>query len=197
MLHLLRSLLCVAVFLGCVASLSAAELVQQVPEHDAIAAELRKLQAVPIRVPPEAADDEKRTQQIAALTALHKRAIKARDRSLEMEIATEVARLGVTLPMTQILEPKALVHPTTHATYYLESDGRTVTAISPEGKILWHRDPLRDAGIGPYRVAKPVIISFNFADKTDQPKALSIGYNSSQFGMLDLATGKFEFHGQN
>jgi hypothetical protein len=176
---------------------SHAEMVQQAPDHEAITAELRKLQAVPIRVPAVATEDALRAQQIAALRGLHERATKGRDRTLAIEIATELARLGVTLPFGEILEPKALVHPTTHIIYYLESDGRTVSAISPEGKVLWHRDPLRDAGIGPYRYAKPMINGFMFADKSPEPKALSIGYNSTQFGLLDLATGNFEFHGQN
>ena len=29
--------------------------------------------------------------------------------------------------------------------FYVESDGRHVSAISPEGKILWSRDPFLDA----------------------------------------------------
>jgi hypothetical protein len=178
--------------------MAAAELVQRSPDHEAITAELHKLQAVPIRVPPVAAEDELRSQQIAALRDLYARASKnGGDRTLAGEIAVELRRLGVTLPHEEILQPKALVHPTTHIIYYLESDGRTVSAISPDGKILWQRDPLRDAGIGPYRVAKPVINGFLFADKSPQPTALSIGYNSSQFGLLDLGTGDFQFHGQN
>ena len=197
MIALPPSLICLAAMLTLL-GVAAAEPVQRAPDHEAITAELRKLQAVPIRVPPVATEDELRAQQIAALRALYARASKSGgDRTLAAEIAAELRRLGVTLPYEETLQPKALVHPTTHVIYYLESDGRTVSAISPEGKILWHRDPLRDAGIGPYRYAKPVINGFIFADKTPEPKALSIGYTSTQFGLLDLATGDFEFHGQN
>ncbi|HEV7404429.1 MAG TPA: hypothetical protein VGO11_15925 [Chthoniobacteraceae bacterium] len=196
MIALIRFCLGLAVFV-CLLCHASAQTVMRAPDHEAISAELRKLQAVPIRVPAVAAEDDLRTQQIAALRALYERATKGKDRTLAGEIAAELRRLGVILPYEESLQPKALVHPTTHVVYYLESDGRTVSAISPEGKILWHRDPLRDAGVGPYRYAKPVINGFIFADKTPEPKALSIGYNSSQFGLLDLATGDFRFQGQN
>lgn len=146
----LRPFIAFAMLLTLICPVSA-EVVMRAPDHEAITAELRKLQAVAIRVPAVPAEDQLRAQQVTALRALYDRATKGKDRTLAGEIAAELRRLGVTLPYEDSLQPKALVHPTTHVVYYLESDGRTVSAIAPDGKVLWHRDPLRDAGIGPYR----------------------------------------------
>jgi hypothetical protein len=40
-------------------------------------------------------------------------------------------------------------------TLYVETDGRHVSAISRDGKLLWTKDPYKDADIPPYRTEKP------------------------------------------
>lgn len=42
-------------------------------------------------------------------------------------------------------------------TFYVESDGRHVTAIDASGKIVWTRNPFVDANMCPYRSAHPYI----------------------------------------
>lgn len=95
--------------------------------------------------------------------------------------------------------------------FYVESDGRHVSAISPDGKILWSRDPFLDAHLEHYRTDTPRIIYLSEVDKTDEPhqwivnfmahkgisKFVCITYNSSQSGCLDFKTGDFTFLGQN
>jgi hypothetical protein len=76
---------------------------------------------------------------------------------------------------------------------YVETDGRHVVAISPEGKILWRKDPFIDAGLMPYRMARPTI-SFIGAGRDG---TIGIRFNSSQSGTMDIATGAFTFDGQD
>ena len=82
--------------------------------------------------------------------------------------------------------PKSVQDPKTKVTFYLESDGRHVAAISPQGKILWIRDVIFEAGLKPYRVAHPVIDSFFL----DGGSMVHCGTDSSQIIELDRATGK-------
>jgi hypothetical protein len=125
----------------------------------------------------------------------------------------------------QRVEPKMLMDPRTHITYKLDSDGRHVTATAPSGKVLWAHDAFNDYGLEPYRVTKPVIMVFKlsagsqeevdasrehvppsavaydeqvFRQRQDYSKRfIEVTFNSSQFGDIDAATGKFTFLGQN
>lgn len=78
--------------------------------------------------------------------------------------------------------------------FYVESDGRHITAFSSEGTLLWRKNPFEDANLWPYRVSKPIIVS---VEDFPESNILLIRYNSSQFGSLNKATGKFTFGGQN
>ncbi len=92
---------------------------------------------------------------------------------------------------------------------YVESDGRHVTAISKEGKILWLKNPFQDAGLKPYRVDYPQIIYIGPPQKwmlqsledEDRENAkyifIGIDFNSSQFGVINLSNGQFTFMGQD
>ena len=79
--------------------------------------------------------------------------------------------------------------------YYVESDGRHVSAIDPDGKILWNVDPFMDAGLKPYRFPKPVIVYVGKSNIDED--SISISFDSSQFGDLDKKTGKFRFRGND
>jgi hypothetical protein len=83
---------------------------------------------------------------------------------------------------------------------YVETDGRHVVAISQDGRILWRRDPFVDAGLEPYRGPHPTII-FVGSGCALRPeyigKAFCLSFSSSQFGVMDIGTGKFTFLGQN
>src|SRR5262249_10957891 len=41
---------------------------------------------------------------------------------------------------------------------YAETDGRHVSAINFDGRVLWTRNPFVDAHLKPYRVAEPKIV---------------------------------------
>jgi len=95
--------------------------------------------------------------------------------------------------------------------FYVESDGRHVTAISPEGRILWCRDPFSGAHLEHYRTDTPRIVLIDEIAGDDEPhqwivkamaskgisKFICITFNSSQCGCLDFKTGDFTFLGQN
>ncbi len=85
--------------------------------------------------------------------------------------------------------------------FYLESDGRHVAAISPDGKLLWNRDPFADAHLEFYRTDKPQIVRIGkpIARMTrgTTNRVILINYNSTQTGTLDMQTGKFEYLGQD
>jgi hypothetical protein len=86
---------------------------------------------------------------------------------------------------------------------YVETDGRHVVAISPDGKILWRKDPFVDAGLEPYREPHPTIVFIGSSGRGCALRAESIGkvfclsFSSSQFGVVDIVTGKFTPEGQN
>ena len=86
-------------------------------------------------------------------------------------------------------------------TFYVESDGRHVAALNAEGKILWHRDPFVEAKLEPYRFERPVIVFIGQPHPTSiedrKGKFIAISFNSSQFGILDVATGNFTFLGND
>src|SRR5262249_36881652 len=71
--------------------------------------------------------------------------------------------------------------------FYVESDGRHVTAINSEGKILWTRNPFEDARLTPYRNPFPRIIYIGPATDWTPPNKTEqfffIRFDSSQSGM--------------
>lgn len=94
--------------------------------------------------------------------------------------------------------------PASGVIFYVETDGRHVSGISPNGKLLWTRDPFREAGLEPYRVPYPRIYAIGSAEELE-PEGLfprgenriRVEFDSSQFGDLDVETGKFTFLGQD
>lgn len=96
--------------------------------------------------------------------------------------------------------PIRVTDKTTGTVYQVESDRRTITATNLKGHVLWKVNPFVDAKLEPYRKKHPIISYFGklqpWAEKKDQ-WLLGVGFNSSQFGSLDLASGKFTFLGQD
>jgi hypothetical protein len=85
---------------------------------------------------------------------------------------------------------------------YVETDARHVAAISPDGKLLWRKDPFVDANLQPYRVSRPTIVLLGPQPSGELPEGASapvatIAYNSSQFGLINIKDGHFTFLGQN
>jgi hypothetical protein len=85
--------------------------------------------------------------------------------------------------------------------FYVEGDGRHITALTPEGKILWRRDPFADAKLGPYRYERPVIVYVGPEAKHEinghTGRFIGISFNSSQFGVMNVGTGDFIFEGND
>ncbi len=86
-------------------------------------------------------------------------------------------------------------------TFYVESDGRHVSAIDKEGKILWNRNPFVDGKLQPYRFKIPVIVFIGEPSKWQiedrKGRYIAISFNSSQFGIIDMANGDFIWMGQD
>jgi hypothetical protein len=88
---------------------------------------------------------------------------------------------------------------------YLETDGRHVAAISSEGKLLWNREPHKDASVPTYRTDNPQIyyvgkpsrsLSGYLAPENPDQFAV-ITFTNSQFGVLRISNGEFKFLGQD
>src|SRR6516165_3381611 len=54
--------------------------------------------------------------------------------------------------------PTAYVDKKLGVVIYAESDGKHLSAIDLEGRVLWTRSPFSDAHLKPYRVAEPRIV---------------------------------------
>jgi len=96
---------------------------------------------------------------------------------------------------------QAYQQPDSRTLFYVESDGRHVAAISPEGRLLWHKDPFKDGHLGFYRTHKPQIVYIGPVPRAfpgrDPDKYIRIAFNSSQFGDLRISDGQFTFLGQD
>jgi len=97
--------------------------------------------------------------------------------------------------------PVAYVDKKLQVVVYAETDGRHVSAINFDGRVLWTRNPFVDAHLKPYRVAEPKIVFFY----TPRPRMIEgkkgsfvgVMFESTQSGLMDLESGKFTFLGQD
>lgn len=86
---------------------------------------------------------------------------------------------------------------------YVETDGRHVAAISSDGRLLWNRDPFKDAHLEFYRTKNPQIVYIGPVSESTPhagrkpDKFVAITFNNSQFGLLRISDGEFEFLGQD
>lgn len=87
---------------------------------------------------------------------------------------------------------------------YVETDGRHLAAISSDGKLLWNRDPFKDAHLKFYRTQKPQIVylgpspQFYYSVRGQGPDDfVRIVFNNSQFGLVRISNGDFKFLGQD
>ena len=99
-----------------------------------------------------------------------------------------------------------------------------ITAINGAGKQLWKIDPWKDSKLDAYRVERPIVARFIFGnyyygdsiiyvsklkEKSVQAKEIRsnrdkytreviwVVYDNTQFGIVNRATGTFEYHGQD
>ena len=93
--------------------------------------------------------------------------------------------------------------------FYVESDGHHISAISPDGRILWHRQPATDGNLPPYSEKhprpNPTVVWIGALSKaegerlkhTGNGRFIGISFNSRQSGVLDVKNGDFIFEGQD
>jgi hypothetical protein len=100
--------------------------------------------------------------------------------------------------------PIAYTEGVTKTILYVETDGRHLSAISFDGRVLWTRDPFADAHLKPYRVDNPRITSiykpvpWMLGSRRDPKRYfVAIGFDSAQTGVVDVSTGAFSFVGQD
>lgn len=114
------------------------------------------------------------------------------------ESTTYIAR-----SLTEFPGPQVYKDPTSGTLLYVETDGRHVAAISGDGKLLWNRDPFKDAHLTFYRTKKPQIAYIGPAAKSsfragqEPDKFVAIVFNNSQFGTMRVSNGEFLFGGQD
>jgi len=105
--------------------------------------------------------------------------------------------------LTDFPGPQVYKDPTSGTLLYIETDGRHVAAISVQGKLLWNKDPFKDAHLSLYRTQKPQIVYIGPASKSHHPagekpaRFVEIAFNNSQFGLLRISNGEFLFSGQD
>jgi len=105
--------------------------------------------------------------------------------------------------LTDFPGPQAYKDSASGTLLYVETDGRHVAAISCDGKLLWDRDPFKDAHLPFYRTEKPQIVYIGPASKFRDPAGekpegfVEISFNNSQFGTMGIRSGDFHFRGQD
>jgi hypothetical protein len=85
--------------------------------------------------------------------------------------------------------------------YYVEGDGRHLAAIARDGVVLWREDLFTQANLEQYRVEEPKISRLGQASRSMLEGRvggyIAVQFNSTQFGIVDVATGEFIFGGQD
>ncbi len=80
----------------------------------------------------------------------------------------------------------------------VEPDGRHLRAVDAHGRRLWRRNPHR--GVPDYRVAPPCIVVLDKPRPEREVRAgdyAGLAFDNSQFGLVDLHTGRFVWDGQD
>jgi len=99
--------------------------------------------------------------------------------------------------------PQVFKDPHSGTLLYVETDGRHVAAISSDGKLLWNKDPFKDAHLEFYRTNTPQIVHMGPTTAWGETPGINlhgcviITFNSSQFGALRISNGDFQILGQN
>ena len=100
---------------------------------------------------------------------------------------------------------RTYLDPQTRTVFYVETDGRHLSAIGPDGKLLWTRNPYVDSGSHYYRRQEVItylgpspVDDTSLAGKHDlHGPFIRIAFDSTQFGVVDVKTGKFFNLGQD
>jgi hypothetical protein len=97
--------------------------------------------------------------------------------------------------------PVAYVDKNLQVVFYAETDGRHLSAINLDGRVLWTRSPFVDAQLKPYRVVEPRIVKINpplpWMIVGAKGTFVAITFESTQFGLVDVKSGDFILLGQD
>lgn len=109
----------------------------------------------------------------------------------------------------------------TQRKYVLDSTHTIISAFDKVGKLIWSTNPYKDSHLQEYRTKSPYIRYMAFTTEKISPhlttrcgfrlsiqekysryyatsiRVIVISYNNSQFGVIDLESGKFCFYGQD
>ena len=116
--------------------------------------------------------------------------------------------LGVWLQMRHysdvFMGPATYRDPVSGAIFYVESDGRHLARIEKSGKLAWMKNPHSDARVQDYRELDPKIVHIGRLMpwmkvhlKDSARYFITITFSNSQFGIVDMRTGAFQFLGQD
>jgi hypothetical protein len=114
------------------------------------------------------------------------------------ETTTRIAHYSEPFPGAQVYKD-----PNSGTLLYVESDGRHLAAISPDGQLLWDRDPFKDAHLPYYRTQNPRVVYLGPIPRSaagtgnELSNFVQISLTNSQFGWLRISDGVFEFRGQD
>jgi hypothetical protein len=83
--------------------------------------------------------------------------------------------------------------------FLLDKEHINITAINNVGDTIWQTDPIKQIKMEPYRINRPIIVTYEFQnnERTEFKEVIWIVYNNSQFGTIEKETGNFTFYGQN
>jgi hypothetical protein len=108
------------------------------------------------------------------------------------------------------VKPMVLRDDTSGVLFYFESDGQHITAIGRDGRILWHRNPVEEAGLkGIAKDGKAIWPAIHYAGppqdwmiKAMQAQGktgayIAISLNTKDFGLVDRQNGAFTFMGRD
>jgi hypothetical protein len=116
-----------------------------------------------------------------------------------------VSAQNVTQP-EEFHAPRILRDSKTGIVFYLESDRRHVCAISPDGKLLWSRNPFVDAKVKSFQPPWPIIYTFKFVDPSwwkihsylgPAADFISVDFTPIQFGVIKKQTGELIWMGED
>jgi hypothetical protein len=100
--------------------------------------------------------------------------------------------------------PSTYRDPASGAIFYVESDGMHLARLEKSGKLAWMTNPHSEARVPDYREMAPRIVHIgplmpwmkrHLGDRARYFIAMT--FTNSQFGVVDIRNGTFEFLGQD
>jgi len=93
-----------------------------------------------------------------------------------------------------------IIDPGTKNYYVLDAPHIYITAYDKNGKKLWKTDPYMDGQMGEYRTKRPIIVDFKFVTESfssTKVETISIVYDNTEFGYVNLNTGRYSSMGRD